>query len=207
MMTFVKTLASSCSSSLNAVSGHAASAAAFRRNRQPQKPPHLVRAQKLTPSSCYICSKCRSRYRRAGSDVFCERPPPGKKRTGGPNCTQRLPDAATQPKLRSPSLIHVMLRKIEIAIGLAAAAIAIGGSTANASARHGGGAAKRSMPRHLQSAASPHRRAVPKSHGTVTPYVVTDRNWLSTSGFKYNRPYGYWPPPQESKRLGMERAH
>jgi hypothetical protein len=111
---------------------------------------------------------------------------------------------ATQ--LQPPSLIRIMLRKI--AIGLAAAAIAISSSTADAAARHGSGVAKPKTPRHLQSAASPHRRTVPKSHGAVTPYVVTDRNWLSASGFKYNRPYGYWPPPQtEPQPLGMERAH
>jgi hypothetical protein len=92
-MTFVKTLASSCSSSLNAVSGHAASAAAFRRNRQPQKPPHLVRAQKLTPSSCYICSKCRSQYRRAGSRRLLREAPTRKK-------TYRRPELHTAASRR-----------------------------------------------------------------------------------------------------------
>lgn len=111
--------------------------------------------------------------------------------------------------LRNPitaaALIRIMLR--QIAIGLATAAIAISSATA-ASARHSSGVAKTVTPRHLQSATSPHRRKVPKSHGTVTPYVVTDRNWLSSSGFKYNRPYGYWPPPQgEPQPLGIERAH
>lgn len=120
-----------------------------------------------------------------------------------PGLASRRSQHGMQPKRSQPSLLSIMLRKI--AIGLTATAIAMAGSTADASTRYGSGAHNRRITPH--STASAHRRTVPKSHGTVTPYVVTDRNWLSTSGFRYNRPYGYWPPPQKSQPLGMEGAH